>query len=286
MAKYAIVWTTDRGYMPGTNGILNALEHYKFDIDVYVMTWGTELSKEYTDQWPSVSFVPLTTDFWHESKPAKWYLRFADVHFTLNKLWHYDTVLIWGADVCPLNNFTEYFEMAYKMNRVIVGTNEHCRYIDPQFARLNEDWPYIHHWTVPYTDVPLFVPNSHFSVLEKMLEFQRTKGCQLSHMDGLNYAIRDLKTPVWTVPGELWVHNVPSRIPLTRGNNGVVHFDKSNTRMNSFHRRYWAIDLCKKYHPVNETSTRNKLLFNKMWAWFNTEHRVKWGEGWSVWDGT
>ena len=47
MAKYAIVWTTDRGYMPGTNGILNALEHYKFDIDVYVMTWGTELSKEY-----------------------------------------------------------------------------------------------------------------------------------------------------------------------------------------------------------------------------------------------
>jgi len=278
------------GYMPGTNGILNALEYYGFDVDTFVLLW-EPLEEDYKNQWPQTKFIDIDMSWWLEHKPNKWFLRFADLIYAVENLTNYDVILIWGADVCPVNNFMEYFEIAHKMKSVIVGTNEHCRYLDPPFSSLSEEWPYKHHWTVPYADVPFFVPRQRFDLMEKVLEYQRTERCELSHMDGLNYAIRDLGIKPIVVPGELWVHNVPERIPLKRGNNkkkpnGVIHFDKSNTRLNSFHRRYWAIDLCKKYHPVNEISRANKMLFNQMWAWFNTDHRVQWMQGWQLWDGT
>jgi len=271
------------GYMPGTNAILNALEYYGFDLDVYVLLWD-ELEDDYKYQWPKVNFFPINFNCWKERKPNKWYLRFADIIYAIENLNNYEVVLIWGADVCPVNNFMDYFEIAHRLNRVIVGTNEQCPHI-PEYLRLSEKWPYSHRWDVPYADVPFFVPKQHFDVLEKMIEYQDKDDCELSHMDGMNYALRDLKKNVFAVPGETWVMNTPQKIMLQQ-RDGVLFLDKSHTRLNSFHRRYWLESLCKKYFPVNETSRHNKMIFNKMWAWFNTKHRVQWAEGWQTWNGT
>jgi hypothetical protein len=277
---FAIIWTTTKSYMPGTNAILNALEHYGFDVDVYVLTWD-QLEDEYILKWPNVNFIPINTKWWPDKKANKWHLRFSDIIYTVNNL-EYDVVLIWGADVCPVNNFMDYFEIAMRTDRVIVGTNEQCQYL-PEYKRLSEKWPYVHRWDIPYADVPFFVPKSHLKVLVKMLEYQAKPDCELSHMDGMNYALRDLNTKVFSVPGETWIMNAPQRIKLQRFGDAIV-FDRSHTRLNSFHRRYWAKNLCDKYLPVNETSRNNKMIFNKMWAWFNTDHRVKWSEGWEYWN--
>ena len=280
---YAIIWTTTHSYMPGTNAILNAIEHYGFDVDVYVLIWDA-LDEAYIENWPGVNFIPIDIKWWDEKKKNKWYLRFADLIYASKNLKNYDVVLVWGADVCPVNNFMDYFEISHKLNKVIVGTNEHARHLKDPYQRLSINWPYKHHWTVAYADIPFFVPKDHFNVIDTMLDYQKREDCELSHMDGMNHAFRDCDTDLFVVPGELWVHNVPQRIKLQRQND-VIHFEKSNTRLNSFHRRYWAENLCKKYLPINEISRDNKLLFNQMWAWFNTEHRVKWNEGWQLWNG-
>jgi hypothetical protein len=289
--QYAMIWTTDKGYMPGTNGILNALEFYGFDIDTYVLTWGDFLSEEYKASWPRTKFIQIDPKWWPVPKAVKWYLRLIDVWYTINNLSSYDAILIWGADECPLNNFTDHFEIASLTNKIIVGSNEHFGSLEPLYSKMTRDWPYAHTWSVPYADIPFFISPKNFDVLEMILTYHSRDENKLSYMDALNYALRDLNKEPFVAPGELWVHNVPFRIPLTSNGRGTVLVKGSSTRMQGFHRKYWNPVLCHKYLPgikgtqSEVTSRSNKMIFNRTWAWFNTEHRVKWEEGWGLWDG-
>lgn len=245
MNKIAWVWTTTESYMPGTNATLNAMEFYGIkNVDIYILTWTDFLSKDYKKQFKNINFIPIESD---GSKPAKWYLRFADFTFAKRNLKKYDVILFWGGDVCLVNDISVYFEISSKLKKIIVGTNEHGSHVD--FRMMSKDKPYIHTWSVPYTDVPLFIPKKWYGVISKTLEYQK-EGMEISKMDGLNYAIRDLNADVFTVPGELWVFNAPYKIKLLKKED-KLYFANSSTTLNSFHRRYWASDLCRKYFAVN-----------------------------------
>lgn len=282
--KYAMMWATSRPYMSGTNGILNALEYYKFkNIDPYVLLWD-DLNPEddYFKQWPDVTFKKMDLSFWPKPMDAYWYMVFAPPNFAIKLLDEYDVVLIWGADVCPLDNFEEHFEYAEKLQKLILGHNEQGL---QNFSGLSEKWPYRHTWDVPWADIPLFVPKIRKDVLQLTLDYQARDECIIDWMDGLNYAIRDLNAPVMTVPGTLWVYNVTGQCKIKREVNPTTCYFMAQ-RMKSFHRKYWSANFCRAYmHPGNETTKHNHLVFNIIWNFFNRECRVRWTENLEVWDG-
>ena len=283
---YAVVWNTDKGYFPGTNASLNAWEFYGNEADIFILTWTDFLTREYKDEWPHVSFSLLDRQL-YPKRSAAWYLRFMDFDFALRGLFDsYKAILFWSADQCFVNNVMDFFEIAHKTGRPILGTNEHGSY-HRDFRHLTEK-PYKHTWNVPYTDQPVFIPSSDVRLIQELMKLQ-VAPCEVSRMDGLNYTARSTKTRVIEVPGELWIQNVPHRIPLREHERWIFVHD-SSTQLYAFHRRYWNQHICHSYLPGNDERTQlvgkqNKLLFNRMYNFFNRDCRVKWTEGLEVWDG-
>jgi hypothetical protein len=286
LKDFAVIWTTDKGYYPGTNASLNAFEYYKNSADIYVLTWGNFLSDEYKRQWNDVTFIEIETTV-YPGRNSGWYFRFMDFDYAVKYLFNkYSAVLFWSADQCFLNNIMQYFYICAN-GFIILGTNEHGTHTR-NFNRLSKERPYKHTWDVPYTDQPIFVPSSNHDLIKAVLE-QQKNGESLSRMDGLNYAVRDLNFDIFEVPGELWIQNVPYKIPL-KEHEKSIYFYGSSTKLNAFHRRYWNKIICNNYLPgTDETSKQiskaNKILFNRMYNFFNTECRVKWDEGIDIWTG-
>jgi len=285
MKDFAVIWTTDAGYFPGTNASLNALEFYGNDVDVYILTWTDFLTDEYKGQWDNVHFNPMDTT--KQRKVNSWYFRFVDIIYALDELFSkYKAVLFWGADVCLTSNIMDYFDICASTSKVILGTNEHGSH---DLEKLSKAWPYNHTWDVPYADVPFFVPSGNTDCLKQLVEYQGKGHNKLSRMDGLNYAIRDCNTKVISVPGELWVQNVPYKFLLTERNKKIF-LHESSTQLCSFHRKYWLSNICRTYLPGSDDRTKyvsksNKMLFNRMYNFFNRECRVKWTDWLEVWDG-
>lgn len=284
MEKYALIWTTDIGYMPGTNACLNAMEYYGFDksIDVFIRYWGDyrDLGEDYLSQWPNVHWSNIDGSF-RPGMGSYWYMVFDDYHYSLKYLQSYDVVSFWGADMCILNDFSYFFEVCHKIDNIIIGTNEHTD-VD-MYCQMSPEWPYGHTWTVPYTDSPLFVPKSKMDLIQLTLDFQFREGAMVDRMDGLNYAMRDLNHHPFTTPGNLWIFNVPQWIALKDGGRYVFN---CNQRMFSFHRRYWNVNYLQNYiRGLGNIADHNAMLFNRKYNFFNTQCRVKWTEGLEVWDG-
>jgi len=279
--EYCVVLSTSKGYMPGTNAFLNAAKYYGMDVDFYVLMFDDFLPENYKAQWENENVFFKIMDKTKDRK-ATWWCRFYDLIYAVKNLFsQYKVILFWGADVCLVNNIQDYFLISDRLNKVIVGTNEH----GTQFLnKLSLEWPYKHHWHVPYTDVPLFIPQGRVNLIKKILEYQSRGDCTLSKMDGLNYAIKELKINPFIVPGELWVQNVPYRTELQKFNDKLF-IKGSSTRLNSFHRKYWMNNLCRKYLAMNEMSRQNKLIFNQFYNFFNRECYVKWEGGLEIWDG-
>ncbi len=296
MNKYAMIWTTTLGYMPGTNASLNALEYYGFkDVDVYILYLGDlkkELGEEYLSQWPDINFLEIDKSIYPIPHSIRgdyfWYCTYADIHFAIEQFSKYDAILLWNSDSCIVNNFMVYFDITSKLDKIIVATNEQGVV---HLNNLSKSFPYINTGEVPYTDIPWFIPKSKVDYLKLVLEYGSREDFQLPRMTSINYAIRDqnLINDVFTVPGNLWIYNIPYILPV------VPIYEKKqlysyNERMNSFHRRYWNLTVCRQYLPGSNELTmsiskQNKMIFNRIWNFFNRECRVKWTEGIEVWDG-
>ncbi len=281
---YAMVFSTTAGYMPGTNGVLNALEHYGMaaSVDVYVILVNFDLPQDYKDQWPDVTFEPLDPSFWKKPMNAGWYCRFAPPARAIQLLDEYEAVQCAGADSCPVNDYTHWFDVAVKTRSPVLSTNEQGI---GDYSRMSPygKWPYGHTWMVPYADSPCIMSKAQKELLQLNFHFQGKEGCRLSWMDGLNYAVRDLNVKPNVVPGQLWVFNLSSQGKVTRDGDKLYYQEQ---RMNAFHRKYWNAVVCMKYlAPANENCQHNHLIFNQMWNFFNKECRVKWLEGVDEWDG-
>jgi len=286
MKKYAIVWTTTRGYMPGTNAILNALEFYNFqNVDVYVMADKDNMpDEEYRKQWSGINFIDLGEAVKaHPNKDWYWYLVFGDLQFALDELFDkYEVVLFWGADICIVNNFESYFELAEKTGQIILGTNEHAGDGLTLLDKLPKERPYKHTWDVPFADIPFFIPKNKRHLLSLMFEHQKDEGNEVDRMDGLNYAVRDLKEDIIKAHSPFWICNIPNWTKVERRGD-FLYF--AGNQMYSFHRKYWIKSYCENYMPgENEIKEHNIKMFNFMWRFFNNDCRVKWTEGIDVYE--
>jgi len=270
--------------MPGTNASLNAMEFYKWPKDIkkiilYLGDFKAEISEKYTDKWPDVTWIEINRSFWHEHKTNFWFCVFSDVFHTVKHLKDYDVVLLWSADQCIVNDFTDYFKIAECLDKVILGTNEQGNIT---FNALSTKWPYGHTWDIPFTDQPFFVPRSKFNLLELMLDFQRREKCNLSRMDSISYAVRDLKLDIFQVPGNLWINNTPYVMPIHVVDKELALYTYS-TRMNAFHRKYWNVGYAKRYVGGNKIGIDNVKKFNAIYNYLDTKCRVPWTEGLEVW---
>ena len=286
LKDFAVIWTTDKGYYPGTNASLNALEYYGNEVDVYILTWGDFLSEEYKGQWENTKFIEIDKSV-YPGKNSGWYFRFMDFDYAIKNLFDkYLGVLFWSADQCFVSNIMNYFDICAS-GITILGTNEHGSH-SRDFNRISKEKPYKHTWEVPYTDQPIFIPSSDYRLIQTVLK-QQADGEQLSRMDGLNYAVRDLGLDVFEVAGELWIQNAPYKIRLKEINK-AIYFDGSSTKLSAFHRKYWNTTICRNYLPGTDEASKqisrsNKMLFNRMYNFFNRDCRVKWTDNLEVWNG-
>ena len=289
--KYAMVWTSDQGYMPGTNANFNAMDFYGFgkvDVFLLVVFKIIDLHEQYRIQlnetYPHITLLDLpnaTREIKHE---AYWQCVFSDFHFALKELMNYDVVLFWEGDSCIVNNFYDYFEICEKTERIILGSNEQG---NQTYAAMSREWPYGHTWDVPYANIPLFVPRSRMDVIQMTLDFQFNDNTgNVDRMDGLNYAIRDLDSKVLVVPGSHWVMNIPSWGTVVKGDRNLYLF---NQAMNSFHRKYWSVNYLKNYisgfMQNGGISIKNVKLFNNKYNFFNRNWKLKWEDHLEIWDG-
>lgn len=294
--RYAYLLATDRKYMPGVNATLNALEFYGFSIDVYVLTIRNWLEEEYKQQWPdNVNFITMDLSFADQIKGTrgkladKWFLRFGTLDFAIQVLLkYYPLVVIEDADVVPLDNFMEWFEIIESSGELAVSTIE-FGINELDFSGLKKDWPYPGGWKVPYANCPLFIGPSHVDVLKKDIEYQGWKDCQLSVMNGLNYAMRDCNIAPMALPGQVWNCANPSEFQLI-WKDQHLYLGRSSTRIKLLHRAYWNATLCHNYlarHKPEQPQPlgRNKQIFNRIHNFFNKDCRVKWEEGVEVWNG-
>jgi hypothetical protein len=295
-SRYAYVMSTNRKYMPGVNATLNALEFYGFEVDVYVlMTKDDFLEHSYKAQWPAnVQFITIDTTF---AIPVvkvkrvveKWLLRFGTLDFTAEVLLdYYPVVVIEDSDTCPTSNWMDWFEVIEKSDKLAMSTIEFGSH-NVDFSGLAKEWPYPKAWRIPYANCPLFVTPTYRDVLRKDISYQAREGCQLSVMNGLNYAMRDLGIKPLALPGEIWNCANPSKFAVQWRFN-TLYFDHSATLVKIFHRAYWNATICSHYLNRNKPDQppvlrHNKKTFNYIFNFFNKECRVKWLEGVELWDG-
>lgn len=274
--KYAIALSATKGYMPGLNGILNALESYGMRITPIVYSPEGDISDTYRSKWPNVRFLPVD-NAWVSGKHAKVYIKLAPYRGAMELLDEFDAVAIWGADVCPVNNFIDYFDISRLLGKVVLGSNE---LVMTSTEELQEVEPYPHHWRVPYADIPVIVSRCHRNVLERFVDLVCKSSNGLSVMDGLNYAVRDSGAKVFEVPGNLWIHK-DTNDPVRIKNGCVPELYSLHHRMFSFHNRYWNKENTHKYFVKHENPYRkaNMKLFNTVWVYFNMQCRVKLEDG-------
>ena len=117
-------------------------------------------------------------------------------------------------------------------------------------------------------------------MIQNILDYQFIENAELSRMDGLNYSIRDENENVLSVPGNMWVMNVPYWGKVKRSGDNLLLF---GSKMKSFHRKYWLKQYAKNYANGNDIAKHNLTVFNKMYRHLNNQ-RVKWTEGIDSWD--
>jgi hypothetical protein len=164
--------------------------------------------------------------------------------------------------------------MSYKENKIIAGAD------NPDFITyraMSNDSPYKHTMSIPFRDIPLFIPKEHADILSYELELQAKKISKLSPMCSLNYAFRDLNKEVIPVAGKLWSFVRAGSKKLTMENvNGEIKLFADQDRLYSFHGRYWKLGWCHGYVKKGTEQYRdNAKVLNDVYNILNKERRVK-----------
>jgi hypothetical protein len=299
--KYAIV-VTDSGFIPGVNGMLNALEYYGIKADFYhihslneaVKDFVDELNNsKYFDNYYSINIEDLKNDNRYPShdkkKESVWYLKMYRYLFAVYELTEYDAVAIFDADMQIVNDITDYFEIAAKTGRILMPNNDFSgnEYDDFNIESIKGAA------SPPLHNMPLFFkPNEEckkiFSDIPK-ISLEGTWGDMTSINRSLikHNKIKD----VMVLPNTLWLQTFHYNIKLYMRKIGGKRFlalSRCGDRLYSFHRRWWFSSICEKeikeikQYDSQQIGFNNIKLFWEMTRFFNLEcgHKIKWNEKW------
>ena len=295
MPKYALV-VTDTGLFPGTNAMVNAFKYYDIQAEfhyLHKLQWAAEFAEKRSDDVVGVSIDDLIEEY--DIRHPKlgenvWYCKMYRYLYAINHLIDYDAVCIIDADMVICNDITPWFEIADKLDRLVIPNNdysgqEHDGYNLPSIQGASSP---------PFHNMPsFFKPKTWEKVLRDIpkISLENTYGdmSSLTHSLIRHGKMDDPSTFLMT-PNALWVHSHYCHIKLAKRKIGgkwyVCLHNIGGDRLYSFHRRWWMASLRRKFvddikDPVQrETGRNNVQIFYEMTKFFNTDDEMKYHIEW------
>ena len=284
MSNYALVIPASIGYLPGLNGILNALDYYGNTCAVEVIT--NDIPDSYFEQAQAAFDYPIHVTQLAELDAVRvpdWsgvrMLHFARYAKAAQLAGEYEAVMLLDADCGLVNNVMHQFKIAADTGLILAAHNV-----------LGTDafvYTEKHHTNaVPLANMPMFLrPDKHQQVFERTIEISKGPGA-IDDMPALYYAIDEAGAlpDVVLLPDVLWLNNHFYAARHAKAANpafgGRFYLYANRERVYVFHKRWWQ-----ESHRQNEVSQLGGQAQEiadsntRLWAWvyryFNTEWKVK-----------
>lgn len=290
-SKYAIVLVASNGYLPGINGIINALDYYGNKIDLHFIH--EDLPGDYLKQIKEskLNYRLILQDFPEQeelmlkdfpdvanNKFQRWsYLRY----WYINKIKEeYDATANLDGDSILLNNITPWFEFVSGTDYLLSGAHE-CMYLDIG-NWTSKNWEYQR----PFYCHPIICDPKKWSNVWSCM-FKRERKYRESDMVALNRCVFLLgeKERVFLLPACQWTTGYFSVTPLNKTKIGERYFLQwipEKMQINILHRRYYNRGF--REHDIearNLTGERKKIMENnikliiEMYKELNEKHKIK-----------
>jgi hypothetical protein len=294
MADFAIV-VTDTGMIPGTNGMLNALDYYCNDIDFYYLHLGRWV-EPYLEGWQKafpyfhpIKIADLQADGYPKHPRAGenvWYCKMYRYLFAVRELKEYEAVSVFDADMQITNNIMIWFEIAAETGRLLLPNND---YSGQEYDQHNIE-AIRGAASPPLHNMPNFFDPEKFGWIMEQIPVESLAET-LGDMSSLSRIL--IKTGeinrIMPLPNLFWIQSNFYSVKLVKriinGKWFLCH-NKMGDRINSFHRRWWFESICRKKigmpkEPVAKEFAKNNVrLFWEFTRHFNLslKHKIKWDE--------
>ncbi len=283
MSDFAIIIPASIGYLPGLNGILNALDYYgntctveivaddipdsyfeeaqaAFDFDI-VMRGVADLPEVHVDDWSMVRR-----------------LHFARYVLAAKLADRYEAIMLLDADCLILGDVTNQFKMAASSGLALAPHNV----LGTDLFTYKE----FHHTNaVPIANMPFFArPDKFADVFMRTIEISKGSG-GIDDMPALYFALDEagLVGDVVLLPDNIWLnnHHYASRVTLNaKFPPPQRRYYSMRERVYAIHKRWWQPQfVASALHGlgarVASVAAANAATFAEAYRFFNTQCKVK-----------
>ena len=283
MSDYAIIIPASHGYLPGLNGILNALDFYENDCDVEVIT--NDIPDAYFDEARQAFDFGINVtqlDRLDAVKIEGWSgvrrLHFARYARALQLADIYEAIMFLDADCGLVNNIMNYFRLADKSYLILAAHNV----LGTDAFTYKE---YHHTNAVPIANMPMFLrPDVNELVFERTIEISKGPG-GIDDMPALYYALAEngALPDVVLLPDVLWLNNYFYTTYHQKNDKpifgGKFYLYANRERVFIFHKRWWqeghrAHEVAQLAGEAQKIAEHNTKLWQWVYWFFNTQWKV------------
>jgi len=285
VSEYALVIPANMPYMPGLNGILNALDYYGNTCAVEVIT--TDIPDAYFDECRAAFDYPivvtqeadlpeLAIDGWSMVRRLH-FSRYARAAQLAGK---YEAIMFLDADCGLVNNIMHQFKLAGDSGLILAAHNVLGQDLFP--FKYTER----HHTNaVPIANMPMFLrPDTYHEVFTRTIEISAGPG-GIDDMPALFYAIDEAGAlpNVVLLPDSLWLNNHFYQVPHKRVDftayDGRFYLYANLERVSVFHKKWWhephrLREVAKIDGQNGVIAQHNTELWASVYRYFNTQHKV------------
>ena len=253
MRKYAIITSTDWGYLYSTTALINGLARYGNNVDLHIVITDDVLPEYLTGLPDWVHLIPLSTlGLLKELNPSNvdnrglpWQVRYARYYVAQSLCSSgYSTVSIVDSDCFVVGNImTSFARACADQGHLVMVTNSMAWSGDPTQVTRATQPPYHCHWA-------FFDCGNHLTILKRVWELGLTN--PYGDMVNLCRAVTDSNVKmedVLPLPNHLWCIN-----------------------------RFWGYNMTLilgGHQPVLLNNTTNEMVLSAHGKWFNPNYREK-----------
>jgi len=297
MPKYALVVTADMRFIPGVNGMLNALKYYGCDDIEFHLVHTFPAKDGYIEKAQAIfpnlrpTYVPTFIEehgipMPASGRPSKSLMKYCRWWYPAMCLQNYDAIAIFDADRQIVNNLRPYFEITAKSDMILVAKNDYseAEWDSYDARRAMTKQPPI--YSNPFFAKPRTVKDMFMRIPEHSVEHAT------GDMHPVNALLLEMELikQVLILPCVFWVFVDVQNVRLARREiNGkyYIGLHPLGDLLFTFHRRYWGIRMCMRMangkQPWQKINGMNNVdIFWWFTHYFNTELYLKidwkWGE--------
>ena len=253
MNKYAIIINFCAIHLPGFNALINGLDIYENNIDVFAIYESegqSAIPEDYLEKLKKhhfkfkielIKFEDILRKYDYNLDNSFANAVYAPYYIMLEIKNTYDAVSYWGGDQIILDNIDNYYQIGANTDLILTGNNPYTL-DDPG------DWDGIsnNHY---FWDMPMIInPKIHERLIHQLLKYKEKDH---SNMGAMNQAIKDLKLlkKVIRLPDIVWTVGIPYLYKLEKYYDlkGRLRLFAARERVVSFHKKWWLSTICNQY---------------------------------------